>query len=128
MSSCSKCNRKPTTMNTNASNKRCLSRMQDGRAFTDYRPRCTIQYQFKDENELKSSYDTRMFLTRNADDLMKANLATSEKENICEECYSKNETGTMLPEKNSVKCNSRTCDFQKDVNMYGLGTGRVYNN
>ena len=128
MSSCSKCNRKPTVDESHAPKKSCLSRMQDGRAFTDYRPRCTIQYQFRDENKFSSSYDTRMFLTHNVDELMKANLERSEKLNVCEECFSKNETGTMLPEKNFVKCNSRTCDFQNNVNMYGLGTGRVYNN
>ena len=110
----------------NLDNKVCPYRMSDGRNFTDYRTRCTIAYQFKEKNAFKSSYDQRQFLIKNADKLMKDNLTIAEKLNKCGPCFDHKESGTMLPEKNMVKCDKNKCNFSKG-NPSGLGTGRIYN-
>ena len=121
---CKKCNK--MNNNENIQNTNCLiSRMQDGRSFTDYRPRCTVQYQIKNNNK-QNSHDMRMYLQHNADSLMKLNESIVVKNNVCPNSIPTDSIGTMLPEKNMVRCNNRTCDFENDVNMYGLGTGRVY--
>ena len=118
---CKEC--EPTPM---VDNKVCPYRMSDGRNFTDYRTRCTIAYQFKEQNKFKSSYDQRQFLIKNADKLMKDNLVIAEKINKCGPCFDHKEPGTMLPEKNMVKCNKTKCEFTK-ADPSGLGTGRNYN-
>jgi len=100
--------------------------MSDGRNFTDYRTRCTIDYELKMRDAFKSSYDNRQFLINNAASLIKANNNLAESMNACSGCFPKNAVGTMLPEKNMVKCNTKTCNFSvSDPN--GLGTGRNYN-
>ena len=43
----------------------CLNKMADGRAFTDYRPQCTINA------STMNSYDQRMYLMKNASSIMK---------------------------------------------------------
>lgn len=101
-----------------------LSKMQDGRAFTDYRPRCTVQFQMKNENA-KNSFDTRQFLTNNAEKMMKANMEIAEKNTPCAST-NLNKVGTMLPEKNMMKCDANTCNFSQNVNPTGVGTGRIY--
>jgi hypothetical protein len=123
---CTKCNKPRNNENKNEKNVNCLmSRMQDGRSFTDYRPRCTIQYQNKNETK-KNSHDMRMYLQHNADKLMKMNESIVSNNNVCPDSIPKDSVGTMLPERNMVQCNNRTCNFNNDVNMYGLGTGRIY--
>jgi hypothetical protein len=125
--SCTKCENKNAEVSKKNQAANCLlSRMQDGRSFTDYRPRCTVQYQMKNEANNKNSYDTRQFLIHNADNMMKVNLDISTTQNACPSSMP-NGHGTMLPEKNMVKCDKHTCNFETDVNMYGLGTGRIYN-
>lgn len=104
----------------------CMFKMQDGRSFTDYRPRCTIQYQMKNE-DMKNSYDSRMFLMNNAEIIMKTNETIVKNNNSCMECTGDNVSdNTFLPEKNMMKCDKHSCNFIKDVNPEGLGTGRVY--
>jgi hypothetical protein len=119
---------KPTTQNTNTrkSISECMFKMQDGRSFTDYRPRCTIQYQMKNEN-MKNSYESRMFLINNAEKMIKANQEIVEQQNACLSCQ-KNANGidTFLPEKNMMKCDKHSCNFIENVNPTGLGTGRIY--
>jgi len=122
---CTKCNKKGTD-NNEKQNPNCLmSRMQDGRSFTDYRPRCTVQYQVKNTNK-QNSHDMRMYLQHNANDLMKMNETIITERNVCPDSIPIDSMGTVLPEKNMVHCNKRTCDFKNDINMYGLGTGRDY--
>ena len=126
VNTCTKCNKTNNNENKNEQNVNCLmSRMQDGRSFTDYRPRCTVQYQIKNTNK-QNSHDMRMYLQHNADALMKLNESIVVNNNVCPDSISKDSVGTMLPEKHMVKCNNRTCNFENDVNMYGLGTGRIY--
>jgi tRNA(Ile)-lysidine synthase TilS/MesJ len=105
-----------------------LSRMQDGRSFTDYRPRCAIQYELKNnESTRQSSYESRQFLTKNASLLMEMNNTIAEKHNACPGSIMNSKNDTMLPEKNFVKCNKHTCNFDNNRNINGLGTGRIYN-
>jgi hypothetical protein len=106
----------------------CMFKMQDGRSFTDYRPRCTIQYQMKNE-QMQNSYDSRMFLINNAEQMMKANQEIVQENNKCLNCQDKmnDENNTFLPERNMMKCDAQLCNFMADVNPKGLGTGRIYN-
>lgn len=125
-SGCNKSTPKPQNNNITKSINECMFKMQDGRSFTDYRPRCTIQYQMKNEN-MKNSYESRMFLINNAEKMMKANQEIVEEQNACLSCKNKTTLGTFLPEKNMMKCDKHSCNFSQDVNPNGLGTGRIYN-
>ena len=124
---CTGCNKpsadkvaKQTAKNINE----CMYKMQDGRSFTDYRPRCTIQYQMKNE-DMKNSYDSRMYLINNAENMMKANQEIISRQNNCMDCSAMKMEETFLPEQNMMKCDEHTCNFSQ-VNPAGLGTGRVY--
>ena len=103
----------------------CPYRMSDGRNFTDYRPRCTIAYEKKQQNTFKSNYEQRQYLIQNANTLISKQQQIAEQMNNCSGCYKPTQIGTMLPERNMVKCNKKTCDFyESDLN--GIGTGRNY--
>lgn len=103
----------------------CPPRMDDGRHFTDYRPRCTQQFQDKISKKIMSSYEQRMFLTANADDLIKLNARNAYMMNRCGACVEPYDQGTMVPDLESQQCNSRTCSFGVN-DPYGLGLGRKY--
>jgi hypothetical protein len=127
MQSCTSC-QKPREQETKHIHPQpsCPFRMSDGRNFTDYRTRCTIDYQRKKANAYKSSYDERQYLISNASQMMNENLKHAEQFNQCSGCYKHNETGTMLPEQNMTSCNDKTCSFYTNTST-GLGTGRNYN-
>jgi hypothetical protein len=101
----------------------CPPRMADGRHFTDYRPRCTQQYQDKISNKLMSSYEHRMFLTANADELIKKNAINAYMQNRCGPCVEPYDQGTMVPEFEQQTCNERVCSFGV-ADPYGVGLGR----
>lgn len=135
MSSCASCdngdtnkvNAVPRPSNDDVvGNSGCPFRMSDGRNFTDYRTRCTIDYETKVKNAFQSSYDQRQFLIHNAAKLMQENNRVAESMNACSGCFPKTAPGTMLPEKNMVKCNGKFCEFDV-ATPNGLGTGRNYN-
>lgn len=109
-----------------SSNGVCPYRMSDGRNFTDYRTRCTIDYETKVKNAFQSSYDQRQFLIHNATKLIEENNRVAVSMNGCSGCFPKTSPGTMLPEKNMVKCNGKFCEFGMST-PDGLGTGRNYN-
>jgi hypothetical protein len=94
--------------------------MSDGRHFTDYRPRCAVNYESL-PNPM-SSFDYRMFLTHNADQIMDNNRAYAYKENLCEPCT---DPSTMLPESHIQVCDARSCTFPL-TDPAGLGIGRKY--
>lgn len=125
-STCTGCTKKSNTNNTTQqkSISECMYKMQDGRSFTDYRPRCTINYQMKNQN-MQNSYDSRMFLINNAEKMMNANLDIVSKTNNCMSCSAEKMEETFLPEQNMVKCDEHVCNFSVS-NPNGLGTGRVY--
>lgn len=124
MSSCSSCtapNPTPT----------CPIRMADGRVFTDYRPRCAVNAELMQlvsvQNMVQSSYESRMFLQKNADDLMAQERDKAIQRMIpCAPCERPmDDTGTMLPERYVVRCNGVTCS-RTEVNESGVGDGRDY--
>ena len=121
MSNCSSCKRTPTMNSDNSSV--CPFRMSDGRNFTDYTPNC-MSYTGSNR-KFKSSYDERQYYIHNANELMNKNekYAIDQNGNCCS--YNMNESGTMLPEKNMISCNGKTCTSEM-VNENGLGDGRKY--
>lgn len=110
----------------------CPIKMSDGRSFTDYRPRCSINAELlgdlKNSKMMSSSYESRMFLQQNADLIMERNRLTS-LENMapCAPCQRPfSDAGTMYPQKYIVKCSSTNCE-KILVNPDGLGTStRLY--
>lgn len=130
MVSCSSsCQRPPSVSEKNPSSKTVIKkmespiRMSDGRSFTDYRPMCTIDYQNKQKNNFRSSYEERQFFIQNASKIMQQNESIAKTSNNCVDSFS---VDTMLPEKNITQCNKKVCSFNTH-NQSGLGTGRNYN-
>jgi hypothetical protein len=110
----------------------CPSRMQDGRVFTDYRPRCMINAdlmsQMQSKELLPSSYDTRMYLQKNAETIMQDAQKSAFENMDCSCTAAGNQMkgiDTMAPERYVVKCNSVTCS-RAEVNPAGIGDGRQY--
>lgn len=100
--------------------------MDDGRHFTDYRPRCTQQYQDKIADDTPfNSYEYRMYLINNAEDIIKKNATSAYIRNRCGPCVEPYEQGTMLPEMERQVCNERTCSFVVN-DPYGIGLGRQF--
>jgi len=103
----------------------CPAKMADGRNFTDYRPRCLVNYIFPNDQVL-NSYEYRQYLIHNADALIKENQMRSYKQNACGPCVEPYDIGTMLPEQSMVVCGASTCkSYLTEQN--GLGVGRKYN-
>mgnify|MGYP001331905977 CR=1 FL=1 len=106
----------------------CPLRMMDGRIMTDYRPRCIVNADLinnmGEKNIVKSSYETRMYLQKNADDIIKKSFENT-KQNLvpCIPCKKPVGDGTMLPEKYLVTCDATSCT-RKPFNPNGLGDGR----
>ncbi len=100
----------------------CASRMDDGRHFTDYRPRCLLNNITRINNNIKNSYQYRLYLTRNASKIMEEN-----KKKMCDKycCNNCDKPSTMLPEQNIVKCDKFTC-YASVNNANGVGNGRDY--
>lgn len=99
--------------------------MADGRHFTDYRPRCDINYLYPRDVAM-SSYDYRMYLTHNAENIMSKDREAAYRKNVCGPCMEPYEVGTMLPEQTMIECNTQSCRFRvNDPN--GLGLGRTFN-
>lgn len=109
----------------------CPSRMNDGRSFTDYRPRCMVNAELlgklSQEKLIQSSYESRMFLQKNADALMEEERKKAVERLIpCAPCKRAfNDPGTMLPERFVVRCDAVTCT-RTEVVPTGLGDGREY--
>jgi hypothetical protein len=105
--------------------------MSDGRAFTDYRPRCLVNaelmQQVSQSKMVQSSYESRMYLQHNADAVMERERAKAVERLIpCAPCTRPfSDAGTMLPERYVVRCNNVTCE-RTEVNPAGVGDGRAY--
>lgn len=109
----------------------CPPRMADGRLFTDYRPRCDINYDVDGLNKGgplalgMDSYAYRQFLIANAAKLMTSQRSAAYHVASCGPCKEPYNVGTMLPEQSVVKCDKQSCKVSgKDPR--GLGTGRDY--
>lgn len=124
MSSCSTCTGNNPTVE-------CPTRMSDARAFTDYRPRCIVNAELmqmvSNAKMVQSSYESRIYLQRNADDVMKYERQKAMERLIpCAPCKRPfTDQGTMEPERYVVRCNSSTCE-RTEVNPDGIGDGRAY--
>ena len=109
----------------------CPLRMADGRAFTDYRPRCEANAELFREvlanKTIGSSYESRMFLQHNTDAIINNERNKAVQRLMpCAPCpRSLNDPGTMLGERYVVRCNGASCD-RVEVNPNGIGDGRSY--
>lgn len=117
--SCSECERE-------SDNKHymCPPKMADGRAFTDYKPRCAVHTTLMGSRPM-NSYELRQYMITNADTLMDKSRSEAERMNACGPCVKPWNQGTMLPEQSMVKCNASTCSTSTN-NPSGLGQGRDY--
>lgn len=99
--------------------------MADGRLFTDYRPRCDINYISGDKQ--MNSYDYRQYLIRNAGSVMTSQRSSAYSTAVCGPCMPPYDKGTMLPEQYVMECDGQSCSVTlKDPR--GLGLGRNYGN
>ena len=103
----------------------CPPRMADGRHFTDYRPSCHINNIIRSGNNVMNSFEYRLFLTRNAQELMDINRNYACKKNCCGPCQEPYHSVNTLPEVNKVKCNKNNCELI-GFDPNGLGQGRVF--
>ena len=109
----------------------CAARMSDGRAFTDYRPRCAVNAELLGKVDaakmLGSAYESRMYLQSHTDHLMAENYQWAVNNLMpCAPCARPfSEDGTMLPQRFIVRCDAVTCK-RTEVNPNGLGDGRQY--
>jgi|TARA_B110000211_G_scaffold234563_1_gene304774 hypothetical protein len=125
MESCTECDRQPTPT-TNVDDVCPVFNMSDGRHFTNYNSRCDQNDSLSKTGKVMNSYEYRIFLQKNAEQLMKKNADFALNDNMCKPCFGLNEPGTMLPEASKFDCNGLTCSLRAgDGN--GIGTGRDYN-
>ena len=103
----------------------CPPRMADGRHFTDYRPSCHINNIIRTGNDVMNSFQYRLFLTRNANELMDINRQYACKKNCCGPCKEPYHSINTLPEVNKVKCDAHNCEIVA-FDPTGLGQGRIY--
>lgn len=102
-------------------------RMADGRHFTDYRPSCDANSSVRNNQQITSNHNFRMFLTHNAEKLMELHNKHNYAKNGVFQCKAPYEVGTMLPEIDRISCNESTCNVVGN-NPDGLGRGRQYSN
>lgn len=124
MTSCSSCERE-----SDNKYEACPAKMADGRAFTDYKPRCAVHSSLMESGHASgkalNSYELRQFLINNAENIMEKSRTQAQTQNNCGPCVQPWNKGTMLPEQSMVKCNTSTCSVStNDPN--GLGRGRDY--
>lgn len=105
----------------------CPPRMSDGRHFTDYRGNCYVNNLVRANNNTYNNYQYRMFLTKNADDLMHMNRKNANQKNGCSPCQKPYNIGTMMPECGTIDCSKSSCNFSS-LDKDCLGTGRTYSN
>jgi hypothetical protein len=79
-------------------------KMADGRAFTDYRPRCMINNTYGNI----SSHEHRMKLTNNANEIMKQNMMKAYDNTSS---IQKVPVNTVPSHLNEQICNANTCNF-----------------
>ena len=72
-----------------------------------------------------NSFQYRLFLTRNAGELMDINRDYACKKNCCGPCQEPYHSINTLPEVNKVKCDSHNCEIVA-YDPSGLGQGRIF--
>jgi hypothetical protein len=106
----------------------CPPRMADGRLFTDYRPRCDINYNLEGQTQKvfgMNSYAYRQYLINNAQQVMNSQRASTYSAAVCGPCVEPYDQGTAAPEQSVVKCDAQTC-VMSTVDPRGIGVGRDY--
>jgi hypothetical protein len=101
-------------------------RMADGRHFTDYRANYNLNNQIKTDNGVANSFEFKAFLCDNGNNIRELNKKHAFNKNGVKEFVAPYETGTMLPEKQKVKCDKNKCEIV-DNYEHGIGMGRIYN-
>ena len=91
-------------------------RMDDGRHFTDYRPKCFVDNVIKKNNKLLTSHQYKEFIMNNATRMMELNRIHACQKN----CSSKCDDLFTVPYNMEISCNSRIC-AKKKVNKHGIG-------
>ena len=100
----------------------CPMRMSDGRHFTNYNTQCTTNYVVKQTHGIKSSFDYRNFLTRNATGFMQGDRENAYLKHKSHRCVGNVAVGTAVPERQRVVCSKLSCDTYT-INPKGIGTG-----
>ena len=113
------------TRETDSKNFSCPEKMQDGRLFTNWRPRSSTQYFNMIINNMPDAYTYRQYMTHNADEIIKKNAADAYMRAACGPCDDEYERGNMLPQTDEQVCDARKCTFRVTDPM-GLGRGRLY--
>lgn len=104
----------------------CPDKMEDGRLFTNWRPRSSTQYYNMISNNMPDSYAYRQYMTNNADQIIQHNAAEAYMRAACGPCDGSDfDRGVTLPELDQQECNSRTCTFRV-TQPFGLGRQRLY--
>ena len=103
------------TCNKTSNNKYfdCPARMDDGRAFTDYRPSNTVDDMIRYSNNVMNSYDYRQFLIHNANNIMEINISNKQKEIID---YNDEEDILVIACPGSGKTHTIICKYIKLIN------------
>lgn len=101
--------------------------MADGRLFTDYRPRCDLNYVVEGLTADKpmTSYAYRQYLIKNAGGIMNDQRSSAYSLAQCGPCMTPYDQGTMAPEKYIVKCDGQSCAVRLN-DARGIGVGREY--
>lgn len=120
LESCKSCTRPSESQYFN-----CPPRMDDGRHFTDYRPRCVGNDVIETAGRPMNSYEYRQYLIHNAEAIMSKSREVTYTRNACGPCVEPFEVGTMLPEQSVVQCDTSICSV-KQGDPQGLGQGRNY--
>jgi len=105
----------------------CPPRMQDGRLFTDYRPRVDANLQFA--APMSGSFEYRQFLIQNGQHIIDANRSAASAIASCGPCKQPVYRGTMVPEVDRFVCDKVSCartGVQDGRGGAGIGTGREY--
>jgi hypothetical protein len=103
----------------------CPPRMADGRLFTDYRPRCDINFLYPPKDQYLDSYNYRQFLIKNTEKILQQQRRSAYDVAACGPCVEPYAVGTMLPEQTIQTCTKSTCSFATN-DPAGLGLGRNY--
>tara|TARA_Y100001970_G_C14216765_1_gene850138 strand:+ start:600 stop:1133 length:534 start_codon:yes stop_codon:yes gene_type:complete len=100
--------------------------MADGRNFTDYRQSGVVNNLLRTKSNSFNSHEYRMFLTRNAKQIIDLNRNMAFERNRVGPCMEPYNIGTMLPEETKINCDRHGCLVSVN-DRAGIGQGRQYN-
>lgn len=102
----------------------CPAKMEDGRIFTDYRPRCIVQSLRSNCGIQLRSHDQRQMLIQNAGNMLMNAMRDANAKAKCGPCA---HPSTMLPEAVMQACDARSCAFVSNpVPKPAAQSGPVY--